>query len=335
MTSKNIQSFQEHKLCQGRTERIKKEVWAKAHWIVAPAVDGAHSERNQAVEAGRGGVALGLNSELVPFLITEGIASSQRAVWACLDHPTWGKIGFTSIYGPNDGASQTALWNELALVLDPAFKWLLMGDFNMVEAASDLLGGDGGPIWGREARAWSNLVCKCSLLDSFQARAGHLCFSWDNHQCHRHNPATGMGSIPASRTLCMLDRIYALGFSRTFPFNVESTILPGFSLSDHALVLALIKCGELTRKPSRHRMNVAHLGSAEFRARLSCMWERQVEFGSISGWTVDKIMVNCLAQARLIERCWGKRRAIERRQRRACLLARLSRAQLAIERAPS
>lgn len=120
-----------------------------------------------------------------------------------------------------------------------------MGDFYMVEAATNWLGGDGGPIQGRESKAWANLICKCSLLDTFQAREGQLKFSWDNHHLHRHNPAMGVGQVRTSRILSRLDIIYAPECSRTFPCKVVSKILPSFALLDHGPVLATIKCGEV------------------------------------------------------------------------------------------
>lgn len=131
----------------GRTERISREVWSRAHWVVAPDADGAHSARNQDVVAGRGGVALGLKLDLVPFLTSEGVVGSQRAAFACLDHPTWGKVGFVSIYGPNDGEGRIALWNELSALIDTNHRWILVGDFNMFEAQADQRGG---------GRRWAN-----------------------------------------------------------------------------------------------------------------------------------------------------------------------------------
>lgn len=105
-----------------------------------------------------GGVALGIHQDLLPFVTSRGIIGSQRAAWACLEHPTWGRIGFAGIYSPNDGVGRTALWNELFGILQSAYRWLFLGDFNMVENAMDQLGGDGGPPRGREARARANLI---------------------------------------------------------------------------------------------------------------------------------------------------------------------------------
>lgn len=164
----------------------------------------------------------------------------------------------------------------------------------MTVDASDGRGGEGGPIRGREARAWANLVRSHGMLDTFQVRDGQLRFSWDNHQLHRHNPATGTGPISATRILRRLDRIYAPQYSRAFPCKVSSRILSGFALSDHAPVLASIRGEEFRRRPSRLRMSVAHLGQPLYRERISEMWNRQVAHGEAQGWAADKVLVNCL-----------------------------------------
>lgn len=101
--------IQEHKLRTGRLTRISHEVWAGAHWLCAPAAEGIHAIRNPDVEAGRGGVALGIGLDLVPFISQEGISICGRAVWICIIHPIWGRLGIVGAYGPNTGEGRTAL----------------------------------------------------------------------------------------------------------------------------------------------------------------------------------------------------------------------------------
>lgn len=105
---------------------------------------------------------------MVPFLTAEGILVSNRAVWACLVHPTWGRLGLIGLYGPNDSVSRSELWNELAASLDTSCNWILMGDINMIENCCDQLGGEGNPTRGREAQAWANLMRRCDLGDTFK-----------------------------------------------------------------------------------------------------------------------------------------------------------------------
>lgn len=64
----------------------------------------------------------------------------------------------------------------------------MMGDFNIIKLRGDHVGGEGNVIYGREARAWANLVRKFNLMDTFVYHIGHLHFSQGNQHNYRHNP---------------------------------------------------------------------------------------------------------------------------------------------------
>lgn len=65
------------------------------------------------------------------------------------------------------------------------------------------------------------------------------------------------------------------------------------------------------------------------------MWDRHAAIGNANGWDAEKTLASCLAGARVIDRCWGKRRALEKRSRWTRLQARLSLAQTSLERDPT
>lgn len=283
------------------------------------------------MEAGKGGVAIGINMDLITFICAEGITDCHRAVWVCLDHPAWGKIGFAGIYGPNDRVHRAALWNSLSATLDPGFRWHLVGDFNMIKAHCDHVGSTGKIIYGREARAWTNMARKFNLMDTFEQRVGHLRFSWDNQRVHRHNLANVDGRRFGARVLRRIDRFYAPRPSRVYNHTVTSTILPGYALSDHAPILGTFRMGTTTVRPSCHRMNSAHLNDQNYCNRIRSLWEQQVKRGRRLGWEAEKTLASCFQGARRMDRTWGKRRALERRQRREALQDRVTRAQLALE----
>lgn len=81
----------------GRLSRISTEVWSHSHWLCAQAVEGVHALRNPNVEAGKGGVALGISMELAQYIVVDGTSVCNRAVWIGLMHPLWGRIGFVGI----------------------------------------------------------------------------------------------------------------------------------------------------------------------------------------------------------------------------------------------
>lgn len=134
--------IQEHKLRAGRLSRISNEVWPHSHWHCAQAAEGVHAHRNPDVEAGKGGVAIGISAELAQFISLEGIFVCNRAVWIGMTHPRWGRIGLVGIYGPNDTVGRANLWRSLLSSLDTSYRWILMGDFNMIEDDADQWGGN-------------------------------------------------------------------------------------------------------------------------------------------------------------------------------------------------
>lgn len=207
----------------------------------------------------------------------------------------------------------------------------------MFEAQSDQLGGGDGCLAGRENRAWSQLVRKLQLKDTFSPRHGHLRFSWDSMRLHRHNPANGNAiGYPGlgNRTLRRLDRIYLTDSSLGPRLGCSSTILPGFAFSDHAPVWAEMVAGERQRRPTRFRMNPSHFINPVYKERIRVMWERGHTRGEVRGWSPFQTLNKCIIEAGKIDRSWGKRLAMERRFYLDMLQARLSRAQLALESAP-
>lgn len=112
------------------------------------------------MEAGKGGISLGIHHDLMSFVTQSDLVTSNRAAWACLDHPAWGRLGFVGVYGPNDSVGRCCLWAKLLLALEPLYQWFFMGDFNMVLNPHDKKGGEWAPLGGRETRLWAQLARK-------------------------------------------------------------------------------------------------------------------------------------------------------------------------------
>lgn len=131
---------------------------------------------------------------------------------------------------------------------------------------------------------------------------------------------------PGNRVLRRLDRIY---FSQggVGPSGVcSSTILPGFAFSDHAPVRPTLTFVPPPNRPSRFRMNTSHFDNPTYKDRIVAMWAPVDLKGTASGWSPSVILQQCIKGARLIDRCWGKRKAKERGLRLVGLQARVAEA---------
>lgn len=207
MTKLALLTYNVRGLAVGRRSHISNEVWSGAHWLRAPATEGIHALRNPEVEAGRGTVALDISLDPSPFISQEGISQCGRVVWICINHPIWGRLGMVGVYGPNSGEGQAALWKNLLHALDASYRWIMMGDYNMIDSQNSHWEGTGNNISGREGGAWQQLLQKFLLGDTFAQCRGHLLYSWDSMRIHGHNPANG-SCPPRDRILRRLDRTY-------------------------------------------------------------------------------------------------------------------------------
>lgn len=147
------------------------------------------------IKAGQGGVAVGISLELTPFITQGGITCCGRAMWICIIHPVWGRMGMAGVYGLNSGEDRAALWNNLFHSLGTSYRWIMMGDYNMTDLQNSQWGGSGSMVSGREG-VRDNTSLENSLLPilSHMHRIGHLLYSsrysWDSMRIHRHNPVS-------------------------------------------------------------------------------------------------------------------------------------------------
>lgn len=84
---------------------------------------------------------MAISPQLNFVVVASGTVPSDRAAWAHLDHPILGPIGILSIYTPNGSTKRRHFWHELVDTLDTQRRWIIGGDFNMVEASTDRKGG--------------------------------------------------------------------------------------------------------------------------------------------------------------------------------------------------
>lgn len=67
---------------------------------------------------------------------------------------------------------------------------------------------------------------------------------------------------------------------------------------------------------------MAHLLNPSFRERLVNLWAEREEAAHVRGWDKEKLFFKCMEGTRKVDRCYGKRRALERKERMLHLQAR-------------
>lgn len=279
--------------------------------------------RNPSVPAGCGGVFLAIGPQLNFFVYASGITTSERVAWVHLDHPLLGKIGILATYAPNGDKYRARFWNELADSIDPSRNWIVLGDFNMVIALEDRRGGSSRILAGREKGAWNRFSRKFCLEDTFHYKPGHLKYSWDSKRLHKHDP--NVQNLPkiGDKVLKRLDHIYIFDFARLHPFSATSTILPGFSLSNHAPVLGSITTIDPNSRPSLYWINVKHLQEEALVDKLRALWSNLgSEFKGERGKAIE-ILFWGFYQSKRITRTYGKEKVAQQRKKEVVLREKL------------
>lgn len=309
----DVLCIQEHHLHHNKTTKLSNEVWRATHFVTAPAEDGEPAARNARVTAGKGGVCLAFGPKIKSSIVQEGIMPSHRAVWACLENEKNGKIGILGLYAPNDACHKTTLWREIFRQLDFSYKWVILGDYNMIEHSRDQKGGTRSVVSRPEKRAWKHFLRRMKVEDSFCYKVGHLKFSWDSKKQFCHVPNVQSGPL-GDRILRRIDRIYVPDNLTNTKFTASSsTILPGFAFSDHApALLSLFLAGNKQRPQCR--MNTSHISDPELQRKIKEMWDVEEILSTEREEESEEMLHRCLYKTRKIAHTWGKQKAAKRRE---------------------
>ena len=90
--------------------------------------------------------------------------------------------GFLNIYVPNDRAACKGFWTHFVQQLPHVDHWCMGGDFNMIEATRDRVGGSNVVLACNELASWERLCFLLRIQDawhlpSFHKLSGSLQFS--------------------------------------------------------------------------------------------------------------------------------------------------------------
>ncbi len=71
------------------------------------------------------------------FIVTKGSIAKHRKLWVQFDGILRGKLGVGNIYALNESQDRCRLWEKMLVQLPSNCRWILVGDFNMVEFIED------------------------------------------------------------------------------------------------------------------------------------------------------------------------------------------------------
>lgn len=106
-----------------------------------------------------------------------------------------------NVYAPNSPNRRRALWDELAVTLPQDCRWVLAGDWNVVEDSIDKFPAAGNILEGAEKCSFGQFMNRLEVVDSFD-RNNPIRYTWDNK---RQGP---------ERILARLDRVYTFAARR-------------------------------------------------------------------------------------------------------------------------
>ena len=177
----------------------------------------------------KGGIGIVLTEQMANIMTGHGVLYPGGAQYITLKLSESLIVGIINVYGFNLTGPRAMLWNHLAQVDLPEAHWILAGDFNNIEQASDKQGGSSKTcISRRELEAWNRLLMRLSGRDAHHigafVRKSDKIFTWTGAQKDQ--------TVIHSR----LDRFY-------IPLRIEqiggtTEILPTMpDISDHSGVI--------------------------------------------------------------------------------------------------
>lgn len=186
--------LQEHKLRNQESSALGKALWPQASsWALEASV--GYNNDPSGPGAGKGGLITLVGPKYAHMITSSGSILENRAHWIILDGLPGGQVGIVNIYAPNDSFSRCNLWDAMIRELPSGCRWILGGDFNMVESRNDKTNPCGRMVPATERALFLNLKQHLNIDDNLRS-PGSLQYSWDNFR------------NDGSRVMARLDRFY-------------------------------------------------------------------------------------------------------------------------------
>ena len=232
----------------------------------------------------KGGTGIILTERMAGLITGHGVLYPGRAQFVTLQLSTNLHLGILNVYGFSDTGPRAMLWNHIANTDIPEAQWILAGDFNNIEQASDKQGGSNKTsITSRELEAWNRMLLRLGGRDAHHVgafvRRSDKAFTWTN----AHNDE--------SRIQSRIDRLY-------IPIQVENIggtieILPTLqNISDHAGVVLHFNNEPRRRKSTAAPFNKGLLANPDNKAALLQSWKEAMENESLGSWNQKVVQAN-------------------------------------------
>lgn len=257
----DVLCFQEHKLRGDKLRDFGNKVWRDATYLGCEASPGYnHLDGQEGV--GKGGICMFISPKLAPYIHSHGNIGGNLVQWVHFKNLPGGDVAIANIYAPHSSPIVRAqLWQDLVRALHPDFRWILCGDWNMVESHKDKSSSCGHILSGMEKFEFDRLKAHCQVEDYFNY-SSPLNFSWDNKR--KDGP----------RVLARLDRFYS--FTNLDPNQsthiTSYDILGDCGLSDHLPIRLVIQLQVPNVKGSNYKMNGAYLKDPLVIDQLKNIW---------------------------------------------------------------
>lgn len=234
---------------------LGRQLWKRATTIYTEAEVGYTADGDN---VGRGGVASIVSPRWAKLVSQSGSLFGGRVLYLILDRIPGGQLGFLNICVPNDPLARKILWETLARELPTTCRWIMIGDFNMVERLSDK--SNGGHSISAQIRLLFNGLKDILQVEEYPLTSPSLTYSWDNSRSD------------LARTMARLDRCYLFPKSPSCRRQLlEYKIKGNHTWSDHCPISVILELATTPDRPSRWAMSSLYFEDADHEIRHA--WE--------------------------------------------------------------
>jgi hypothetical protein len=117
-------------------QQLERKLWRGAKTWCLEATAG-YNNAPQDEGASKGGVATLLVPKWAQLVTDQGLVLQNQVHWFIIRGIPGGDTGFLNLYASNNTSDRCLLWKKLILSLPDFCRWVVVGDFNMVEERTD------------------------------------------------------------------------------------------------------------------------------------------------------------------------------------------------------